>query len=298
MAEDQGRTVATGGCQAEATILLADVAGSTRLYESLGNEAANRLIAASLNDAADAVRRHGGVVVKTIGDAILAYFPRPECAVRCGLEIVSLSAEGTVRLSLCCHHGVILHQEGDIFGDAVNVTAHIAGKARPGELLTTGSTVERLSASAVSAQRLDEVWLKSRSESVTLYLVTPREPAADQTSLHGAGGAQFATVVVMHRGSAHEISRNARSSLSLGRAPECDLVFDDPRVSRQHASIEAKGRHVHVRDHSRNGTILRLGDSEIPLLREDHRLIGSGTIALGGPADDPDTARVEFLCRF
>jgi class 3 adenylate cyclase len=286
-------------CEIEATILLADVVGSTRIYETLGNEAANRTISRSLNQVAGQVAAHEGVVVKIIGDAILAYFRSPDAAVGCALTVMARSAVEEVKLSLCCHHGAILVQDGDIFGDAVNVTALIAKKARTGELLTTGPTVERLGRSLpVGIEPLDEVWLKTRSAPINLYLITPRELLGEVTSLQSSAGAIFQTVTVTCNGRSVVVGGEGRPTLVLGRAAECDLVFHDPLVSRRHASIEAKGRHVYLRDHSRNGTFLKMGEAAtLPLLREEHRLAGSGTIALGGAADGRAATTVAFRCR-
>jgi adenylate cyclase len=282
----------------EAAIFLVDIVGSTRLYETLGNDAARRTIARSLGAVAQAVRQHRGVVVKTIGDALLAYFRSADQAVACGFRAAEQSAAGGPRLSICCHHGTVLLLDGDIYGDAVNVTAHIGKKARPGELLTTGETVARLSdRGGLAVERLDEVWLKSRSAPTTLYLVS-RRGGEETTSLEASNGGLFQKVALMHGRQVYEVGRRARTGLVIGRAPDCDLVFDDARVSRRHATVESKGRHVYVRDHSRNGTFLWLGDGvQVPLLREEHRLAGSGVIALGTAATARTASTLTFRCR-
>src|SRR5512140_3845821 len=59
------------------TILFADVSGSTKLFETRGDFEARRLVAAMLNALADVTSRHGGRVVKTIGDEIMCTFPGP-----------------------------------------------------------------------------------------------------------------------------------------------------------------------------------------------------------------------------
>jgi len=59
------------------TILFADVSGSTKLFETRGDLEARRLIAAILNALAEVTGRHGGRVIKTIGDEIMCTFPGP-----------------------------------------------------------------------------------------------------------------------------------------------------------------------------------------------------------------------------
>ena len=59
------------------TILFADVSGSTRLFETRGDEAARRIVANVLLALAEVSARHGGRVIKTIGDEIMCTFPGP-----------------------------------------------------------------------------------------------------------------------------------------------------------------------------------------------------------------------------
>ncbi|HVT31129.1 MAG TPA: adenylate/guanylate cyclase domain-containing protein, partial [Rhodanobacteraceae bacterium] len=59
------------------TILFADVSGSTKLFEARGDEAAMRIVGGVLVALAEVAARHGGRVVKTIGDEIMCTFPGP-----------------------------------------------------------------------------------------------------------------------------------------------------------------------------------------------------------------------------
>src|SRR3972149_6315526 len=64
----------------EVTVLFADVSGSTKLYESEGDEVAMEAIARCLDQLRQTVESSGGRVVKTIGDEVLAVFPTPDAA--------------------------------------------------------------------------------------------------------------------------------------------------------------------------------------------------------------------------
>ena len=59
------------------TILFADVSGSTKLFETRGDVEARRLVAAILGALSEVCARHGGRVIKTIGDEIMCTFPGP-----------------------------------------------------------------------------------------------------------------------------------------------------------------------------------------------------------------------------
>ena len=62
-------------------IMFADVAGSTQLYEVLGDEKANATIEETLELLTNVTNAHSGTVIKTIGDEVLCTFPEPDdCA--------------------------------------------------------------------------------------------------------------------------------------------------------------------------------------------------------------------------
>ena len=57
------------------TILFADVVGSTRLYEELGDDAARETVQRCVEIMKDATDQYGGTVIKTIGDEVMSTFP-------------------------------------------------------------------------------------------------------------------------------------------------------------------------------------------------------------------------------
>ncbi len=93
--------------------------------------------------------RHGGREVKTIGDAFMVEFSDGLSAVRCALDIQERHAERnrdlgvvpiTIRIGL--HAGEVIHQEGDLYGDAVNVASRIEPLAPPGGICLSESVYE------------------------------------------------------------------------------------------------------------------------------------------------------------
>src|SRR3954471_18706856 len=113
------------------TILFADVSGSTRLFESRGDEIARRIIANVLLALAEVTGRHGGRVIKTIGDEIMCTFPGPMQGLLGAVDMQKRVAHDTVfaadklviRIGL--HHGDALMEDNDVYGDAVNVAARM-----------------------------------------------------------------------------------------------------------------------------------------------------------------------------
>jgi adenylate cyclase len=131
------------------TILFADVSGSTRLFETRGDEVARRLIGNVLIALADVAARHGGRVIKTIGDEIMCTFPGPLYGLLSATDMqrrIKSDPEfvrDNLAIRIGLHHGEALVENGDVFGDAVNTAARMADKslARRDQIVTTASTV-------------------------------------------------------------------------------------------------------------------------------------------------------------
>src|SRR5690349_16501574 len=114
------------------TILFADVSGSTKLFELRGDVIARQLIAAVLTALGEVAGRHGGRVIKTIGDEVMCAFPgavngllaSTDMQKRVAHDIAFAKENLAIRIGL--HHGDALHEDGDVYGDAVNTAARMA----------------------------------------------------------------------------------------------------------------------------------------------------------------------------
>lgn len=138
------------GVRRLAALLLTDMVG----YVSLTQQ--NELLALRLLEAhAQMVRpvfeRHGGHVVKTIGDAFLAEFDSALAAAECAIELQRLlhDAERTspgesVRIRIGLHVGDVVHRDHDVFGDAVNLLSRITPLADPGGICLTEPVLEQV----------------------------------------------------------------------------------------------------------------------------------------------------------
>jgi TolB-like protein/class 3 adenylate cyclase/tetratricopeptide (TPR) repeat protein len=123
-----------------AAILAADVAGYSRLMEAdeEGTLAALRAIRRELGD--PTIAEHRGRIVKTTGDGLLAEFASVVDAVRCAVEVQRAMAERNatvppatrIEFRSGIHQGDIMVEDGDIFGDGVNLAARLEGLADPG----------------------------------------------------------------------------------------------------------------------------------------------------------------------
>jgi class 3 adenylate cyclase len=172
------------------TVVFADVAGSTALGERLDAEALRRVMGRYFERMRAVVERHGAVVEKFIGDAVMAVFGVPQVreddalrAVRAAAdmrgELVRLNDEllREVGVSLELRIGVNTGEvvAGDaaarerlVTGDAVNVAARLEQAAAPGEILL-GDGTRALVDAAVEVQPVEALALKGKSEPVVAW---------------------------------------------------------------------------------------------------------------------------------
>ena len=124
-------------------ICFLDITGFTRLTQERGDHAAADLA----ENLARLVQRtsadHAGRPVKWLGDGVMFYFRDPGHGVLAALEMVDgVVSAGLPPAHVGLHAGPVVMQEGDYFGQTVNVAARIADYARPGEVLVSGAVYE------------------------------------------------------------------------------------------------------------------------------------------------------------
>jgi len=125
-------------------VAFVDVAGFTRATEERGDEHALQ-VAMSLRDLADtAALRHGGRLVKLLGDGVLLRFADPPAAVAAVLDLRRDLAAAGLASHAGIHAGPLIEREGDLFGRTVNVAARLADLATTGEVLVTEAVVVAL----------------------------------------------------------------------------------------------------------------------------------------------------------
>lgn len=283
--------------ESELSILFADISGSTRLYESLGDARARELVATCLELCANCVRRHHGEVIKTIGDEIMCTFTSADQAVVAAMDIqVAVTEElpslgeqpaTPVMMRVGLHHGPAIQDDGDVFGDAVNVAARMAGLAKAGQIITTRSTADELSAVLkASTRHIDRIPVKGKLARVDIFEVI-WEPAEDVTNMWTGlilRGYQQSVLRLRYNGAEVTLSQEAKS-LMLGRSRKADMVIEDDMASRQHARIECRRGKFILTDMSTNGTYVLTSEGSAYLRREDIVLSGEGKIALGREID-------------
>ena len=275
----------------ELTIVFADVAGSTRLYEQLGDQSAQQAIAECIQMMSTAVLAYSGRVIKTIGDEIMCCFPSASVALDAALRIQADAAERrfagvALMIRIGAHHGPVIEEKGDVFGDAVNLAARMAGLARGGQIIVTGECLSGLKPSVRNmARHVDQAPLKGKAELVDVFEILPEQDGAThimQAIDPMAMKAEHAAGVLTLSCGGDKLSLANEGAAVIGRSPDCDLVVPADTASRQHARIEYRRGKFLLVDQSTNGTFVRFQDGQTLFLkREESPLWGAGQISLG-----------------
>ena len=135
-----------------AAILAVDVAGYSRLMgeDEEGTLAALRAVRRELGD--PKITEHRGRIVKTTGDGLLAEFASVVDAVRCAIELqremiarnAATPAERRIEFRMGINVGDIIIEDGDIFGDGVNIAARLEALAEPGGICLSAAAHEQV----------------------------------------------------------------------------------------------------------------------------------------------------------
>jgi TolB-like protein/class 3 adenylate cyclase len=173
-----------------AAILAADVAGYSRLMgaDEEGTLAALKAIRRELGD--PKIAEHRGRIVKTTGDGLLAEFASVVDAVRCAVDVqhgmaernADVPADKRIEFRLGIHQGDIIIDEGDIFGDGVNLAARLEGLAEPGGICVSRVVRDEVRDKLdLGFEDLGEQNLKNIARPIRVFRIRIGEPAATAT---------------------------------------------------------------------------------------------------------------------
>ncbi|MGH8502841.1 MAG: adenylate/guanylate cyclase domain-containing protein [Gammaproteobacteria bacterium] len=280
----------TSAKSVECAVLFADVADSTGLYARHGAARARDVLSRGLSAMAAVCRRHGGVVVKTIGDEIMCRFARSLEAVHaaCGIqEALTQRFDGiALAVHIGLHRGTAFVDENDVYGDVANVAAVMTTIAKAGQIITTQNAVDDLPPETIALTRLyDIITLKGDRREISIYEVLWKQDEITSILTHADLQAQAITRIHLSYKTRQLTILPDTAGVRMGRESGCDLVVDANLVSRIHASIAyRRGKFVLV-DQSTNGTFVRhIDGQEVYLRREEMPLWGRGSISLGRTA--------------
>jgi adenylate cyclase len=164
-----------------AAILAADVAGYSRLIgaDEQGTLARLKAIRTELTD--PAVAGHNGRIVKTTGDGLLVEFASTVDALLCAQEIqasllkrnAEVPPQNRIQIRIGIHVGdIVVEEDGDIFGDGVNIAARLEALAEPGGICVSARVQEDATGKLdLTFRDLGEQQLKNIARQVHAYRI-------------------------------------------------------------------------------------------------------------------------------
>jgi len=167
-------------------IMFADVSGSSLLYKQQGNIVAKRNIDIALDIMRDITLENRGVVVKTIGDEVMARFSTPEDACSAATAIqrecqqtYADDPENELAIRIGMDFGHTLLDGDDVFGDTVNDAAYVSQIARPNQIVITQAMVDALPINLRdNCQEFDRVNIKGEDSKSLIYRLVWERPSS------------------------------------------------------------------------------------------------------------------------
>ncbi len=285
-------------------ILFADISGSTSLYENLGDESAHKLVSTLISVLSEAIVRHKGTIIKTIGDEVMSTFPQADMAISAAIAmqkaidfmppiIPGQSIKPNIRIGL--HMGPVIRHGSDVFGDAVNVAARMVSLAKPRQIVTTQQTIYALPKDAgVDIRCVDRTTIKGRGGEFIIYEVIWEEETLT-IMLSDPALKVSDSRLYLKLGEKEICVDSDNPSVTLGRQEQNDLVINDKATSRLHARIEYhRGRFILI-DQSTNGTFVSPeGEKPVLVHNDEYVLSTRGTISTGRETDDGSSEAIQF----
>lgn len=136
----------------EVVVMFTDIVDFTAYSDAHGEEASLAIVTRHENLVFPIVRSHEGTIVKTIGDAVMAYFTDAEKAALAGQSIMKALEEENggkpeteqMRLRAAFNLGPVMIKNNDLFGDAVNLCSRMMGVGQPDQIMISRSMIDRL----------------------------------------------------------------------------------------------------------------------------------------------------------
>ena len=171
-----------------AAIFCADVFGYSRLMGD-DEEATLRILSAYRRIIDGLIKGHHGSFVNSTGDSVLAEFSSVIEAVNCAVEVQNaLSAENShlpqkrrMEFRIGINRGVVMIQDGQIYGDAVNVAARLQSLAEPGGICISRTVHDQIESELPLAyEDLGEQTVKNIAKTVRVFRVAATVKQRDQ----------------------------------------------------------------------------------------------------------------------
>ena len=169
------------------TVLFTDLKGSTNYFEKYGDSAGLLMVHRCNTMLSQIVERHGGRVIKTIGDAVMASFEDHAEAIAASIEMqeaitgdnVDKPESHRISIRIGINHGLGIVKSNDVFGDVVNVASRVESAAAPEQILISDTLYKAVAGNGRFRIRpFGKFALKGKAEERDLFEVEWRQNSA------------------------------------------------------------------------------------------------------------------------
>jgi adenylate cyclase len=287
----------------EVTVMFADIVGSTRLYEILGDRIAEELVTKTLKQLSAIAVKNDGEAIKTVGDEVMCRFSQVDQAISAATEMHVFLAEKTapsreykLAIRVGAHHGPTIENDGDIYGDAVNIASRVAALARGGKTMITKYAYEQLPDPIKGRCRhFICTTVKGKELPIDVFdVVWEQTDELTSVASNAASTAMRSILTIQFNDSVIKMSANTITSVTVGRGQDCDLIVPSPQASREHCKIECNHGSFVFNDNSANGSYVNHDQTELFFHQERVSLLGEGLISLGEPSENNHDFRLHY----
>ncbi len=275
----------------ELSILFADIADSTSLFDKHGDEKARSAIAAVLDVLLKVAQQHQGTLVKTIGDEIMCTFPDPDNAMQAAIKMQE-SVNGNfvlekhpINIRVGFHHGKVIQEANDVFGDAVNVAARMTGYAKRNQIITNSVTFRQSpDSNQLKHRSLGKSKIKGKLLPVEIVEILWQQDISQITRISSAldlKAPQPKLKLELELSDVNQVMTDQSPMKTIGRGDDCDLQLSTPMASRLHGEFQVSSGSFRYTDQSTNGTWLSMGGKPVRIHRDTVVLQGEGALAFG-----------------
>jgi len=290
---------ASGVESAQRAVLFADVCDSTALYETLGDAQALALINTLFEKLGAITAAHEGILIKTLGDAVVCQFRdadkafRAACDMQTSASALSPRSQAKFAIKISFNYGPVVVKDDDLFGDTVNVCSRLNTLGGPEQVLTTQQTFDALTPGLrVRCRQLYPLKVKGKAEQIMVYDVLWRlDPDITERDLPARPLAARMVAVLKISYGGESFTVGPAQEVLLGRDKGNDIIIESTRASRVHARIFGRDGNFVIADQSSNGTFLLIdGNSREMLLRREEAVMGErGWVGVGKSAEGHGT---------